>query len=362
VTPATGGLTSIPVGGEQPYDVLVGNGLADRVPALVHDARVVAVVRPAELAAVARPIVDVLRAAGFQPCELPVPSGEAAKSLEAVSALWDGLASAGVDRRDAIVAVGGGATTDVVGFAAATWLRGVRVVHVPTTLLAMVDAAVGGKTGINTTAGKNLVGAFHAPTGVLVDLDTLSTLPAAEWVNGMAEVVKAGFICDPVILDLVEADVPGARRPDGPHARELVERSIVVKADVVGRDLREAGPREALNYGHTLGHAIEAVEQFRLPHGHAVSIGLVYAAALSQRTMGLDASIVGRHREILDALELPTHYRPEAWPRLLDAMHHDKKARAGRLRFVVLEDLARPVVVDAPDVDALESVYTEVSR
>jgi 3-dehydroquinate synthase len=235
-------------------------------------------------------------------------------------------------------------------------------VHVPPTLLAMVDAAIGGKTAINTAAGKNLVGAFHEPSGVVVDLDTLLTLPAGEWVNGMAEVVKAGFIADPTILDLIEHDIDGARRPDGQPARELVERSVQVKADVVSVDLHEAGPREALNYGHTLAHAIELVEQFRLPHGHAVSVGLVFAAALSRTLVGLSDDIVDRHARVLDALGLPTRFRLGAWPELLAAMQRDKKARAGRLRFVVLEGLGKPAVVEVPDLALLESVYTEVTR
>jgi len=359
---ASGDLTYVHEGGQLPYDVIIGHGLAGQVTGLLANSRVVAVVRADSVAAIAAPIVASLVAAGHQVQEITVPAGESAKSLPALAALWDALAEAGVDRRDAVVAVGGGATTDVAGFAAATWLRGVQVVHVPTTLLAMVDAAIGGKTGINTAAGKNLVGAFHPPAGVVVDLDTLATLPSDEWVNGMAEVVKAGFIADPKILDLIDADIDGARRPDGPHARELIERAIAVKAEVVSRDLREAGPREALNYGHTLGHAIELVEDFRWPHGHAVGVGLTFAAALSQRTSGLDGDVAERHRRILDGLGLPTRYRADAWPELVEAMQRDKKARAGRLRFVVLEDIGRPVVIEAPDATVLESAYVAVTE
>ena len=355
-------VASMTHGVELPYDVIIGHGLAGQVPGLVQGARVVAVVRPDDLAAAAAPIVDSLAAAGHEVREISVPTGEGAKALSGVSALWDALAAAGVERQDAVVAVGGGATTDVAGFAAATWLRGVRVVHVPTTLLAMVDAAIGGKTGINTGAGKNLVGAFHNPAGVVVDLDMLRGLPLSEWVNGMAEVVKAGFIADPKILDLIESDVDGARRPDGPHTRELIERSILVKVDVVSHDLREAGPREALNYGHTLGHAIELVEDFGVPHGHAVSMGLNYAATLSRELVGLDDATVQRHRDVLETLGLPTSFRADAWDKLLAAMQRDKKARAGKLRFVLLESLAKPVVVQAPEPAVLASIYAEVSR
>ena len=175
-----------------------------------------------------------------------------------------------VSRSDAIVGVGGGAVTDLAGFTAATWLRGVRLVLVPTTLLAVVDAAVGGKTAVNIPEGKNLVGAFYPPAGVLADLAALATLPAAEYVSGLAEVIKAGFIADPVILDLIEADPGAAARPGGPHERELIERAVRMKAAVVTADLREAGPREMLNYGHTLGHAIERAEDYRIRHGEAV--------------------------------------------------------------------------------------------
>jgi 3-dehydroquinate synthase len=282
--------------------------------------------------------------------------------VETVVDLWGALGREGVTRSDGVVAVGGGATTDVVGFAAATWLRGVRVVHVPTTLLGMVDAAVGGKTGINTSAGKNLVGAFHPPVGVVVDLDVLASLPAAEWVNGMAEVVKAGVIDDPAILDIVEGDPTASAAPDGPAARELIERSIRMKARVVTEDLREAGLREMLNYGHTLGHAVERVEEYRMPHGHAVSIGLVFAAALGERSGRLDGATARRHRTLLEALGLPTQYSKAAWPRLLDTMRLDKKARGDRLRFVVLDGLARPGILDGPAQDLLDDAYSEVAQ
>src|SRR5690606_34535559 len=188
-----------------------------------------------------------------------------------------GLGRAASTRSDAVVGVGGGATADLAGFVAATWLRGVRAVLVPTTLLAMVDAAVGGKTGINTAEGKNLVGAFHPPAGVLCDLATLPGVPTADYIGGLAEAVQAGSIADPVILDLVEADPEGAVRPEGRHTRELIERAVAVKAEVVSSDLKESGRREILNYGHTLGHAIERAENYRFRHGYAVSIGMVFA-------------------------------------------------------------------------------------
>jgi 3-dehydroquinate synthase len=225
----------------------------------------------------------------------------------------------------------------------------------------MVDAAVGGKTGINLDAGKNLVGAFHPPAGVLCDLTTLATLPADDYVGGLAEVVKCGFIADPAILTAIEADPRAATEPAGGRTRELVERAIRVKAEIVTGDLRESGPRAYLNYGHTLGHAIETVEGYRWRHGAAVSVGLVFAAALARLAGRLDAPTADRHRAILAAVGLPTTYAADAWPRLLAAMRVDKKARGARLRFVVLDGLARPAILSGPDPALLADAYAEVA-
>jgi 3-dehydroquinate synthase len=353
--------TVITVAGQPPYDVVVGHALAQRLPPLLAGASTVMAVVDPHVADRLQPFAAAVQAAGARLETMTIPAGEPAKSVETIASIWDRLAQARLTRSDALVAVGGGATTDVAGFAAATWLRGIRVVQVPTTLLAMVDAAIGGKTGINTTAGKNLVGAFHPPAGVLVDLDWLSTLPAAQWVNGMAEVVKAGFIADPTILDLIDLDPLAAANPTGAHARELIERSIAVKADVVGRDLRESGPREALNYGHTLGHAIENLEGYRIPHGHAVAIGLVFAAALGRQAGRLDDATADRHRDVLERLGLPTTYRQEALPELLDIMRMDKKARGKVQRFVVLDGLGKPTVLDDPAPSSIAAAYAEVA-
>jgi len=264
--------------------------------------------------------------------------------------------------------VGGGATTDMGGFVAATWLRGIKVVHLPTTLLAMVDAAVGGKTGMNTTEGKNLVGAFHEPAGVLCDLASLGSLPRNELVSGLAEVVKCGFIADPEILHLVEGDPEAATVADSAVLRELVERALRVKIDVVTDDLREAGGvgghpgREVLNYGHTFGHAVERVERYKFRHGAAVAIGMMYVAELARLAGRLDEETADRHREVLELLGLPTSYRGGAWDQLHEAMKLDKKARGSTLRFVVLDALARPSVLQGPDPAMLTAAYAEISR
>jgi 3-dehydroquinate synthase len=343
-------------------DVLVGTDLMAELPGLLpHRAVRVAVVHPQVLAARAREVGERLAEAGFRPLCLPVPDGESAKDVGVAAQLWSSLGSAGFTRSDAVVGLGGGATTDLAGFVAATWLRGVAVVHVPTTLLGMVDAAVGGKTGIDTPEGKNLVGAFHPPLAVLCDLELLAGLPAVDYVSGLAEVVKAGLIADPRILDLIEADPAAATDPAGSSTHELVERAIRVKAAVVSTDLREAGPREMLNYGHTLGHAIEKVEQFRWRHGAAVSVGMVFAAELARLSGRLAQPDVDRHRTLLSSVGLPTGYRGDRWPQLYEVIRVDKKSRGDLLRFVVLDGIGRPAVLEGPDPSLLRAAYAEVT-
>ncbi|HEX8496227.1 MAG TPA: 3-dehydroquinate synthase [Actinomycetales bacterium] len=356
------GPTRITVDGASPYDVVVGHGLLGELPGLLGpDVRKVLVVHPKALRATGEAVRDDLAATGLQAFVAEVPDAEEAKSAQVAAFLWGVLGQSDFTRTDAVVAVGGGAVTDLAGFVAATWLRGVRVVQVPTTLLSMVDAAVGGKTGINTAEGKNLVGAFHPPAGVLCDLDTLETLPRNDFVAGLGEVVKCGFIADPVILDLIEADPQAATRWDGDHTRELVERSIRIKADVVGQDLREAGLREILNYGHTFGHAVELTERYSWRHGAAVSVGLVFAAELARLAGRLDEAVAERHRTVLTSLGLPTTYRQDRWDKLLGAMRRDKKTRGDLLRFVVLTDLAQPTRLEGPDPALLMAAYGELA-
>jgi len=354
-------VTRIPVGGERPYQVILGTGILGELPSLVgKDARAVVVVHAGRLGEIAGAACRVLAEAGYIVHAEPIPDGEAAKDIDVAAGLWSRLAALRMTRIDVMLGIGGGAVTDLAGFAAACWLRGVRHVLVPTTLLGVVDAAIGGKTAINIPAGKNLVGAFHPPAGVLADLAMLATLPAAEYRSGLAEVIKAGFIADPAILGLVEADPAGAAAPSGRSERELAERAVRVKAAVVSADLREAGPREMLNYGHTLGHAIERAEHYRIRHGEAVAIGMVYAATVARLAGRLDAATAGRHRRVLAAVGLPTSYRAGAWPRLRDAMAVDKKTRGARLRLVVLDGLARPGMLDDPPEELLRQAYGEV--
>ena len=354
----------IDVASERPYPVLVGRGVREELAGVVSGlgAAVALIVHQRALADVAEQVRADLDAAGVDAHRVEVPDAEEGKTLLTAGYCWDVCGQIGLTRGDVVVSLGGGAATDLAGFVAATWMRGVRVVHVPTTLLAMVDAAVGGKTGINTGAGKNLVGAFHEPSAVLADLSVLDTLPLAELVAGSAEIIKAGFIADPVILDLVETGPAAALDPAGSVLPELVRRSIQVKADVVAADLRESHLREILNYGHTLGHAIERREDYRWRHGAAVSVGLVFAAELARRAGRLDDVTADRHRAVLAAVGLPVSYEPGALPELVESMRGDKKARAGTLRFVVLDGLAKPGRLEAPEPELLERAYAAVAR
>jgi 3-dehydroquinate synthase len=357
--------TVIKVTGEsaaQNYDVVVGRGLLGSLPELLGErVRRVLVIHPRALRLTGDTVRDELAAAGFTSLTAEIPDAEEGKHIQVAAFCWQVLGQNDFTRSDAIVAVGGGAVTDVAGFVAATWLRGVKVVHMPTSLLGMVDASVGGKTGINTAEGKNLVGAFHPPAGVLVDLDTLNTLPRNELISGMAEVVKCGFIADPAILDLVEKDPEAVVDPQSAVLRELIERAIAVKAKVVSEDLKESGLREILNYGHTLGHAIELVERYSWRHGAAVSVGMMFAAELARSVGRLSDEDADRHRSILETLGLPVTYRKDRWQGLLDGMRRDKKSRGDLLRFVVLDGVAKPGILDVPDTSLLFAAYQEIA-
>jgi 3-dehydroquinate synthase len=354
--------TRIRVRGHAPYDVIVGSGVTAELSGLLGQGALrVAVIHPPALRSCVADVTSELTGRGYRVLDIEVPDAEDAKNVTVAATAWSALGRAGFTRSDAIVGVGGGSTTDLAGFVAATWLRGVRLVLVPTTLLGMVDAAVGGKTAINTAEGKNLVGVFHPPAGVVCDVASLSTLPRSDYISGLAEVVKAGFIADPDILDLLERNPEEAVTPAGAVAAELIERAIRVKAAVVEGDLREHGARQILNYGHTLGHAIEKVERYRWRHGAAVSVGMVFAAELARIAGRLDDPTAERHRTVLAQLGLPTTYTGAPWNELLDTMRVDKKARADRLRFIVLDGIAQPGVLEAPDSALLEAAYARVS-
>jgi len=353
----------VPVPSGSPYDVTIGRGLLDDLvaAATATGATRVALVHPHTLLLTAETVRDALTGSGLDVHLLEVPDAEDAKNLTVLGFCWNVFGQIGIDRRDLVIGLGGGSVTDLAGFAAATWLRGVPVIQVPTTLLGMVDAAVGGKTGINTDAGKNMVGSFYEPRAVICDLATLETLPRHELVAGLAEVVKCGFIADPEILRIVESDPEAASEPGSPQIAELVQRAVAVKAQVVAADLRESELREILNYGHTLAHAIEKRERYKWRHGAAVSVGLVFAAELARAAGRLDDETADRHLTVLHTLGLPTTYDPDALGELVRIMGSDKKTRAGTLRFVVLDALAKPGRLVGPDPALLAAAYSVVA-
>ncbi|GAA1489519.1 3-dehydroquinate synthase [Brachybacterium sacelli] len=348
-----------PTGG---YDVRVGRGILADVPGLVPQrVRRVVIVHQPSLREVAEEVRAAIAETGRDTFAAEVPDGEEAKTAQVAGFLWGVCGQAEIGRHDLVVSLGGGAATDLAGFVAASWLRGVDVLQIPTTVAAMVDAAVGGKTGINTAEGKNLVGAFHPPLAVLADLDVLAGLGAHDVAAGLAEVVKGGFIADPRILEIIEEDPRAVLDVSTDAFREVVERKIRVKAEVVSADLTEQGDREILNYGHTLGHAIERNERYQWRHGAAVSVGMMFAAELSHLAGKLSEDEVDRHRRVLTSLGLPITYRDRQWPKLEDAMKRDKKTRAGLLRFVVLDRIGTVSRLEGPDPALLLSAYAAIT-
>ncbi|UVY83030.1 3-dehydroquinate synthase [Brachybacterium sp. NBEC-018] len=348
-----------PTGG---YDVLVGRGLLAEIPALVPEAtRRVLIVHQPPLREVAEQIRESLVGSGREAFAAEIPDGEEAKTAQVAGFLWGVCGQAEIGRQDLVIGLGGGAATDLAGFVAASWLRGIAVLQVPTTVAAMVDAAVGGKTGINTSEGKNLVGAFHPPIAVVEDLDVLAGLGGNDVAAGLAEVVKGGFIADERILEIIEEDPRAVLDVTSDAFREVVERKIRIKARVVSEDLTEQGNREILNYGHTLGHAIERNERYQWRHGAAVAVGMMFAAELSHLAGKLSEADVDRHRSVLTSLGLPTTYRDRQWPKLEDAMKRDKKTRAGVLRFVVLDRIGTVSRLEGPDPALLLAAYAAVT-
>ena len=346
--------------GERSYPILVGAGLlADCAPlASLAAGRMVAVVTDSNVAALhARPVAAALRAHAASVAEVVLPAGEAHKSWETLNRIFDALLAARFDRDALIVAVGGGVVGDMAGFAAAVYQRGIEFVQVPTTLLAQVDSSVGGKTGINHPLGKNMIGAFHQPRLVVIDVATLATLPDRELSAGLAEVVKHGAIADVAYFDAVAAALPALRAKDPAALADAVARSCEIKASVVERDEREGGLRAILNFGHTFGHAIEAGLGYgEWLHGEAVGAGMVMAADLSRRLGLVDDASARRLREVVEAAGLPV--RGPAWSaaRYVELMSVDKKAKQGTPRFVLLDGLGRATVRKVPDAPLAETL------
>lgn len=348
--------------GARSYSICIGKGLLGRAGELLAPLgmgrRAVVIVDARVNQLYTAPLLAALSAGGFQPAVICIPAGESSKSMRQAVRVLEKLPGLGLDRQSVVVALGGGVVGDLAGFVAATYLRGVNFVQVPTTLLAMVDSSVGGKTGVNLPQGKNLVGAFYQPRLVLADIATLKTLPKRELRAGFAEVIKTAAIRDAKFFGWLEKHYAAVLRLDAAAVAHVVRRCCEIKADVVSRDERESGLRAILNFGHTVGHAMEALAEYAgLLHGEAVAMGMVCAAQLSVKRAGLAPSAAERLQRLLAASGLPTRlgsrYR---WPQLLAAMRLDKKARAGRLRFVLLRRLGEAVVSDAVTEADLEEV------
>ena len=291
----------------------------------------------------------------------PIADGESGKSSTTLNKVWDWLGAAGFTRSDVIIGIGGGAFTDFAGFAAASWLRGIDWVAIPTTVAGAVDAAIGGKTAINSEYGKNLIGAFHSPCAVIIDISWFETLSDRDFAAGLAEVVKAGFISDGKILELIGSSKISELRSNRTTVIELVTRAIAVKAKVVSSDFKESFDREVLNYGHTLGHAIELHCKYDLRHGECVAIGMAFMAEL-QLSLGLiTASLAQQHLDILKNLGLPTTYKLQAWPGLLASMYLDKKSRGKTLRLVTIKGIGITDRLENPDEKILLAAYEKVS-
>ena len=337
--------TTIKVTGHQPSTIVVGRdlGFAPITAALDEAATKVLIIHARPLSARAAALAEHLRSLGYEVATANHPDAEAGKAIEVVAGLWDTCGHLQLGRKDAIIAMGGGATTDMAGFVAATWLRGVTLINVPTTLLGMVDAAVGGKTGSNTSVGKNLVGSFYPANAVIADMSLLATLPREDLAAGAAEVIKCGFIADPEILRIVGETSPEILLdPSSEQLAKITTRAITVKAHVVSADLTEGGLREILNYGHTLAHAIERANDYTWRHGDAVAVGCCFAARLSAQRGLLGADEVVLHDELFARVGLPTHYEGSSLEELTHIMASDKKVRRGILRFVLLDGIAHP--------------------
>ena len=307
----------------------------------------------------AKHVVESLKAAGAQSVVITIPSGEASKSLKCVDQCYQQLATHRLERKSSVVALGGGVVGDLAGFVAATYLRGIPFIQIPTTLLAQVDSSVGGKTGVNLKAGKNLVGAFYQPRLVLCDLATLRTLPSREFRSGLAEIIKYGIIYDASLFAFLEREMPRILKRQEKPLAHIIARSCEIKAEVVSQDETESGRRAILNFGHTIGHAIEAISGYgRFLHGEAISIGQVKAAALSAQLSGLPESDVLRIQRLFEACGLPTHLPLTSLQRrrLFAAMQLDKKVSNGEVQFVLARKIGEVVWGQKVSNDQIESV------
>lgn len=350
-------MRTVPVSAERNYQIEIGTTWESSIADWVEGRKKVVLITTSQL----RSKISLTGELGNLNV-IEIPEGELGKTSKNLEKTWEMLSEFEIERDGLIIGLGGGAVTDHAGFAAATWLRGIDWIAVPTTIAGMVDAAIGGKTGINSAHGKNLIGAFHSPISVLIDLSWIKSLSDRDFSAGLAEAVKCGFIKDAEILLLLSKKKISDLRKDDDLLEEIIERAAAVKAEVVSADFKESELREILNYGHTLAHAIEVDCNFELRHGEAVSIGMVFAAELAQETIGLSDQVVEKHRAVLQSLNLPISYRKSAWPNLYKIMKNDKKVRNGELRFVGLQDIAHCTRIVAPSADVLERTYEKIAQ
>ena len=338
----------IDVVAERNYSVVVGANGPDEIKNISAEHRKVLLVAPAVL-------IKLFKLKESKNLSIiSTPAGENQKSIKVMESVWRKCAAVGIERSDAIIGFGGGATTDLAGFAAATWLRGIDWYAMPTSLAGMVDASIGGKTGLNSQSGKNLIGSFYSPRSVLIDTSYLTKLPARDLSAGMAEVIKCGFISDYKILNLVQDDVI--------DFDQLIYRAVKVKARVVAKDFKQSKLREILNYGHTLGHAIEKDSKFRLRHGEAVSIGMVFAAELSNELVGLSKEVVDLHRVLSSNFKLPISYPKSRWKLLSALLLKDKKVKQGKVRFIGISKIGKPVWLEDVPSNTLARVYERITK
>ena len=349
-------MTVISVQAEKTYPVIFGNSWSSETLKIMTGRTRVAVIVSKDF----NPDLSAIQSSDSEVHLLQVPDGEEAKSISTLISVWNWLGAAGFTRTDLVIGIGGGAVTDLAGFVASSWLRGLDWVAIPTTLAGMVDASVGGKTGVNSEYGKNLIGAFHSPSAVIIDTKWLETLSDRDFSAGMAEVIKCGFIADAKILDIAGSHTLDTLRADRKATLELIERAVAVKAQLVSSDFKESFAREALNYGHTLGHAIEIHSRYNLRHGEAVSIGLVYAAELAAaRTLISDTELL-LHRTLLTTYKLPITFERQAWGKLAPLLALDKKARGKTIRFVVLDGIGATTRLEDLTSGELDAAYERI--
>lgn len=350
-------MNSVKISAEHDYEVLIGCEWSSTLIEKIQTRTRVAVIVSSEYS----PDLTALQSLDCDLHIFEVPDGEDGKSAGTLLNLWNWLGAAGFTRSDLIVGIGGGAITDLAGFAAASWLRGIDWIAVPTSLAGMVDASVGGKTGINSEYGKNLIGAFHSPLTVVIDLAFLKTLSPRDISAGMAEVIKCGFIADEQILTISAQCTSGTLLSDVDALLDLVTRAVTVKASVVSSDFKESFAREALNYGHTLGHAIEKYAKYQLRHGEAVAIGMVYVAELSFSRGLIDATTLQLHRDLLQRYQLPVSFERSAWQKLAPLLALDKKTRGNIVRFVSLNGIGSTLRLEDLTSAELDAAYERIS-